>query len=97
MSEISEEIVRAYDDGSMQCWGRPDHGVRLLDCCRRAGLAAAAPLIRQAAAGEIAAEIEDCRGEFLLNSDVQLAAEIARRVGATPHGSTPPPAEGAQE
>lgn len=46
-ADVPEDYVRAYDDGTAHCWGRPDHGIRLLDCCRREGLAAALTLHEQ--------------------------------------------------
>lgn len=55
---VPDEIFLAYSDAESACWGHPDHGIRYAACCRRAGLAAAIPLIQQQTRAAIAAELE---------------------------------------
>ena len=63
-ADVPEDYVRACDDATAHCWGHPDHGIRLPDCCRRAGLAAVLPLheneVRRAIAAELWKLTIDC-------------------------------------
>lgn len=77
-ADVPEEWVRAYDDATAHCWGRPDHGIRLLDCCRRAGLAAVLPLHEQQVRDE-----RDAYQRSLAEAHTSLAILLIREGGQT--------------
>lgn len=52
-ANVPDDVFLAYSDAESACWGRPDHGLRYGDCCRRAGLAAALPVHTRSVIGEI--------------------------------------------
>lgn len=57
-AEVPAELWAVFDAGEDACWSVEGHDANWLDCCRKAGLAAALKLHEQQVRASVTAELE---------------------------------------